>query len=249
MFSRSMRVKVGIDRKCELSDYEAAARKTLYNEGMRGIPPARAYDQVPVCQNCFSAYNILNKRREDVFDLTEKGGGFGMPGKKASEHSKSAAKQWNKSLSHSAGVGNQRGLERLTAQEMKGAEARKRLLQRREKEIEEMEKRVERAEAKKNALFVVVRKVDSGKRGGKKKKKKKKMMMMMMKGRSGSGSGNKQVAMEGDASNGGSGRLMWEDGEPTHEGPQAPPLQQVSPQVAPNCNCIVADADASKLEY
>ena len=55
--------------------------------------------------------------------------------------------------------------------------------------------------------------------------------------------------MEGDASNGGSGRLMWEDGEPTHEGPQAPPLQQVSPQVAPNCNCIVGDADTSKLEY
>ncbi|GMH76338.1 hypothetical protein TL16_g07043 [Triparma laevis f. inornata] len=150
MFSKSMRISMGVDRKWELYDFELASRKTKYNEALRHIPPARAYDQVPVCKTCNLIYNMLDQRRENIFDLTEKGGGLGGGGKKAPTGG-GGRKQWKKSIGHYLGVGNQKGLNHLTPQEERAGEARKRLLQRKEAEIVEMERRYAAAVAKKKA--------------------------------------------------------------------------------------------------
>lgn len=150
MFSKSMRISMGVDRKWELYDFELASRKTKYNEALRHIPPARAYDQVPVCKTCNLIYNMLDQRRENIFDLTEKGGGLGRGGKKAPTGG-GGRKQWKKSIGHYLGVGNQKGLNHLTPQEERAGEARKRLLQRKEAEIVEMERRYAAAVAKKKA--------------------------------------------------------------------------------------------------
>ena len=88
-----------------------------------------------------------------MYDMNDKKGGYGKAGKKVDNNSKSGKKQWKQSLNHAAGVGNQKGLERLTVQEMRGTTARKKLLAKKEKELVELSKRVERAEAKKNAMY------------------------------------------------------------------------------------------------
>ncbi len=155
MFSKSMRVDMGVDRKWELYDFETASRKVKYSEAMKHIPPARAYDQLPVCRKCFTIYSILDRRRDLVFDLTDKSGGYGGPGKRAVGTGASAAKQHRRSKQHASGVGSQKFLGRLTSTERRSADARKKLLRRQEKEILEMKRRVAAAKAKKAATFVM----------------------------------------------------------------------------------------------
>ena len=177
MFSRSMRVDMGVDRKWELYDFETASRKTLYSEAMMRIPPARAYDQVPVCENCFEVYTLLNTRRDLIFDLTKKGGGLGWVGKKSAGGG--ATRQYKKSIGHSLGLGNRKGIEKLTVQEERASDARKKLLRRKEREIAEMERRVLAAEAKRRTSIWTsqrsVRAGDEEKKKRKVKKSKKKM--------------------------------------------------------------------------
>ena len=136
-----------------LHDIEIMARKTMYNNELKHIAPQRAYDQVPVCGRCFFTYNLLDRRREVLFAARESDTAPSANSRPVGTGI-SAARQWRSSRSHSAGVGSQHGIDYLTSTEKLAADARKRLLLKQEKELIEYAKRVAKAKAKTQAMYV-----------------------------------------------------------------------------------------------
>ena len=97
---------------------------------------------------------MLDNRRDRSFNFNDKQGGYGGGGvRKPVGSARSAIKQSRKMKNHSAGVGSRAKYNSITTVEKNATTARKKLLARQTRELEDLARKLAAAKAKANASY------------------------------------------------------------------------------------------------